>query len=172
MSCIKIINRDFLILTTQFRTINQQGHTDGDASEYGNGSFPVLGFLFQFFQPFPLFLRKFLLELLLQLFLFLVLLIVQSLTVDVHLIGLGHGLGLADNLFQIIELLQLQIIQLHQLIVIQAVVLKPVTDDTFHIYPFQLFQHVRYVKTTHLRSFNGYDRAKINELTHGLTVTL
>ena len=172
----EVVNGDFLRLVFQLRSINQQRHTDRDTSKNGDSSFPIVLFLFQFFKSLLFFLcqRLFflapLLGFLFKAFKFLVLLIGQSLIVDVHLIRLGHGFCLTDNLFEVIELLQFQITQFHQLIIIQTSVLKAITHNSFHINLFELFQHLWHIELIHLGTFDGDNRAEVQELTHNLTV--
>ena len=105
-----------------------------------------------------------------KVFKFLVLLIGQSLVVDVHLIGLWHCLGLADNLFQVVKLLQFQVVEFHQLIIIQTLVLETVADNSFHINTFKLLQHLGYIELAHLGAFDGDNRTEVQELTHNLAV--
>ena len=68
----EVFNGDFFVLTLQLSTIDEQRHTDGYATEDGNGRLAVLRLLFQFFKPALLFLGQFLLGFLLQLLLLLV----------------------------------------------------------------------------------------------------
>ena len=97
-------------------------------------------------------------------------LIGQTLIVDVYLIGLGHGLGLSDNLLEVIKGLQFQVIELHQLIVVQALVLKTIAHDTLYIYLLQLFEHTGYIESSHFASLDRYDGAEVQEFTHHLTI--
>ena len=91
-----------------------------------------------------------LLVFLLQILQLLVLLIGESLVVDVHLIGLGHGLGLADNPLQVVKLLQFEVVEFHQLVVVEALVLESVAHDTLHVYLLQLFEHTGHIELAHL----------------------
>ena len=92
--------------------------------------------------------------------------------VDVHLIGLGHSLGLTDNAFQLVKFIQFYIVKFQELIIVQAVVLKSVAHHAFHIDLLQLLQHTRHIKFVHARAFNGNDRAEVEEVAHRLTVVL
>ena len=172
----EVVNRDLLIFIAKLCAINQQRHTDRNTSKNGDSSFPIVLFLFQFFKSLLLFLCQrlfvlaFLLGSLFKAFKFLVLLIGQPLIVNVHLIRLGHGFCLTDNLFEVIELLQFQITQFHQLIIIQTFVLKTVAHNSFHINLFELFQHLRHIELVHLGTLDGDNRAEVQELTHNLTV--
>ena len=92
--------------------------------------------------------------------------------VDVHLVGLGHGLGLADYLFQVIKFLQLQVAQFQQLVIVKAVVLEAVAYHALHIDFLELLQHTRHIELVHPGAFDGYDRAEIEEVAHNLAVSL
>ena len=165
-----------MVFITQFRTVDKQRHSDGDTPKNGNSRLAIVLLLFQFFKAFLLFFRQRLLVLapllgfLLKVIEFLVLFIRQPLVVDVPLIGLGHGFCLSDNLFQIVKFLQFQVVQLHQLVIIQASVLKTVADNPFHINPLELFQHLGYIELAHLGAFDGDYRTEVQELAHNLAV--
>ena len=165
-----------MTLIAQLCTVDKQRHTDGDTPKNRNSGLAVVLFLFQLFKTFLFLFRQRLLVLaaflgfLFKVFKFLVLLIGQPLVVDVHLIGLWHCLGLADNLFQVIKLLQFQVIELHQLVIIQALVLETVADNPFHINTFELLQHLGYIELAHLRAFDGDNRTEVQELAHNLAV--
>ena len=92
--------------------------------------------------------------------------------VDVHLIGLGHRLGLADYLFQVVKLLQLQIAQFQQFVIVKAVVLEAVAYHALHIDFLELLQHTRHIKLVHPGAFNGNNRTEVEEVAHNLAVVL
>ena len=101
----------------------------------------------------------------------LILLVGEALVVDIHFVAALHGLCLPDDAPKVRELLQLQLVELHQAVVVKVFVLEAVADHTLHIDAFQLLHHVRRVDGMHLRALERDDGTEVEELAQQLAVT-
>ena len=95
----KVVDGDFLVFILQFCTIDEQRHSDADATKNRNRILALGLFLLQFVQSFLLFWRQVFLFLFFKFLLFSIFLIGESLIVHVDVTCLTHCLGLADDTF-------------------------------------------------------------------------
>ena len=97
---------------------------------------------------------------------FLIFLIGKALPVDIDLAGFGRSLRRADNAFQILKALKLQLVQLEQLVVVKIDVVKSVLNGSFGIDALQLLQELVGVILLHLCAADRNNRAVIEKFAH------
>ncbi len=169
----EIVDGKFFVFVAHIRSINQQRHTDGNATKNGNGRIAVL-LSFRFFgkQSFFFFGKffsfAFLLFHLLQL---LILFVGETLLIQVDIAAFGHCLRAADNSFKTVKIFQFHLFQLHQVVVVvEITILESVADYSFHIHFFQLFEHSVHVVGFHTRTFDGNNGTEVEKFAHRFAI--